>query len=67
MSSTASRIFKVVKPHLPMIKFRKGSLITQAAQVLPETVMTPVVSAPQAPSEPLKGQSDQIWNGGKPH
>jgi len=62
MSSTASKIFKAVKPHLPMIKFRKGGLITQAAPVLPETVMAPVVAAPQPASEPSKWQSDKIQN-----
>jgi hypothetical protein len=41
MSSAASRILKQVKPHLPMIKFRKGNLITH---VLPETLVAPVVA-----------------------
>ena len=45
-----------------MIKFRKGGLITQAAPVLPETVMAPVVAAPQPASEPSKWQSDKIQN-----
>ena len=54
--------FQAVKPHLPMIKFRKGGLITQAAPVLPETVMAPVVAAPQPASEPSKWQSDKIQN-----
>ena len=47
MSSAASRILKHVKPHLPMIKFRKGNLITQATPVLPETVVAPVVATPK--------------------
>ena len=47
MSSAASRILKQVKPHLPMIKFRKGNLVTQATPVLPETVVAPVVATPK--------------------
>ena len=47
MSSAASRILKQVKPHLPMIKFRKGNLITKAMPVLPETVVAPVVATPK--------------------
>merc|ERR1712037_762658 len=61
MSSAASRIFKHVKPHLPMIKFRKGNLITQAMPALPETVLAPAVATPMAPAaSSKKWQSDQI-------
>jgi len=60
MSSTASKIFKTVQPHITMIKFRKGGLITPPAPVIPETVMAPVAAAPSAPTEPSKWQSDKI-------
>ena len=62
MSSTASKTFQAVKPHLPMIKFRKGGHIIQAAPVIPETVMAPVVAAPPGATEPSKWQSDKIQN-----
>ena len=50
MSPAASRILKQVKPHLPMIKFRKGNLIMKAMPVLPETVVAPVVATPKGTS-----------------
>ena len=55
-------LLQAVKPHLPMIRFRKGSLIPQAA--LPETTM--VAASPAASSstskEAGKWQPDQIVN-----
>ena len=45
-----------------MIKFRKGNLITQAAPVLPETTVAPVIAMPKATAETSKWQSDQIHN-----
>lgn len=43
MSGAAARIFKAVKAHVPMIKFRKGSLIPKSAPVLPESTVAPAM------------------------
>ena len=45
-----------------MIKFRKGNLITQAAPVLPESIVAPVIAMPNTTADTSKGQSDQVHN-----
>merc|ERR1719510_434109 len=61
MSSAASRVFQAVKAHMPMIKFRKGSLIAKPA--VPESTFTPVVAAmPVISTEPGKWNPDQVVN-----
>lgn len=52
MSSAASRMFKTVKPHIPMIKFRKGSLMPKIS--LPETTLAPAAAPAPAKSSQAK-------------
>lgn len=60
MASTASKIFQTVKAHVPMIKFRKGSLVPKPAPNVIEA--TPKVAMASTPSAPAKWNPDQVVN-----
>ena len=49
MASTTSKIFKTVKAHVPMIKFRQGSMLPKPDPVIVEA-SSPTTASVAAPS-----------------
>ena len=50
-----------MKAHIPMIKFRKGSLIPKSAPVLPESTVAPTISA-AAPAPSSSANTVEVVN-----
>jgi len=68
MSSTISRIVQAIKPHVPLIKFRKGSLSQQHVAAAAATPVTPMSSTPSEaaavhanPSAAAEASSSAGW------
>ena len=53
-------LFQEVKAHIPMIKFRKGSLIPKSTPALPESTVAPVLSAAAPTSSSSAGTVNVI-------
>lgn len=53
-------LFQEVKAHIPMIKFRKGSLIPKSTPALPESTVAPVLPAAAPTSSSSAGTVNVI-------
>ena len=60
MASRATQMLAAIKPHVPMIKFRKGVIISPTNEAI--TASIPVASKTIAPAEPTVTANEPTGN-----